>query len=103
MTHAVSWSTTCSVNRKPGLVDESPELSGASGTCFAGWLCDADLLAITSVVVVPVDLPMLEDILTDVLACRHANPERIGDDLRFAAAIYRAALDTGVMDDVVFN
>ena len=43
------------------------------------------------------------DILTDVLACRHANPERIGDDLRFAAAIYRAALDTGVMDDVVFN
>jgi hypothetical protein len=85
------------------LVDEGLELSGASGMCFAGRLCDADLFVITSGVVVPVDLPMLEDVLTDVLACRHADPERIGDDPRFAAAIYRAALDAGVMDDVVFN
>jgi hypothetical protein len=85
------------------LVDEGLELSGASGMCFAGRLCDADLFAITSGVVVPVDLPMLENVLTDVRACRHADPERIGDDPRFAAAIYRAALDAGVMDDVVFN
>jgi hypothetical protein len=46
---------------------------------------------------------MLEDVLTDVLACRHADPERIGDDPRIAAAIYRAALDAEVMDDVAFN
>jgi hypothetical protein len=82
------------------LVDEVLELSGM---CFAGRLCDADLFAVTGGVVVPVDLPMLEDVLTDVLACRHADPERIGGDPRFAAAIYRAALDAGVMDDVVFN
>jgi hypothetical protein len=79
------------------------ELSGVSGMCFAGRLCDADLFAITSGVVVPVDLPMLEDVLTDVLACRHADAERMGDDPRFAAAIYRAVLDAGDMDDVVFN
>ena len=85
------------------LVDESLELSVASGMCFAGPLCGADLFAITGGVVVPVDLPMLEDVLTDVLACRHADIERIGGDPRFAAAIYRAALDAGVMDDVVFN
>jgi hypothetical protein len=85
------------------LVDEGLELSGASGMCFASRLCDADLFAITSGVVVPVDLPMLEDVLTDVLACRHADPERVSDDPRFAAAIYRAALNAGVMDDVVFN
>jgi hypothetical protein len=90
--HAEAW-----------LVDEGLESSGASGMCFAGRLCDADLFAIISGVVVPVDLPMLEDVLTDVLACRHADPERIGGDPRFAAAIYRAALDAGVMDDVVFN
>jgi hypothetical protein len=71
--------------------------------CFAGRLCDADPFAITSGVVVPVDRPMLEDVLSDILACRRAEPERIGDDPRFAAAIYRAALDTGVLDDVVFN
>ena len=85
------------------LVDEGLELSGASGMCFAGRLCDTDLFAITSGVVVPVDLPMLEDVLTDVPACRHSDQEHIGDDPRFAAAIYRAALDAGVMDDVVFN
>jgi|SRR6516165_2164793 len=85
------------------LVDESLERSGASGMCFAGRLCDADPFAITSGVVVPVDRPMLEDVLSDILACRRAEPERIGDDPRFAAAIYRAALDTGVLDDVVFN
>jgi len=82
------------------LVDEVLELSGM---CFAGPLCGADLFAITGGVVVPVDLPMLEDVLTDVLACRHADIERIGGDPRFAAAIYHAALDAGVMDDVVFN
>ena len=82
------------------LVDEVLELSGM---CFAGPLCGADLFAITGGVVVPVDLPMLEDVLTDVLARRHADPERIGDDPRFAAAIYRAAFDAGIMDDVVFN
>src|SRR6516165_6843448 len=85
------------------LVDESLERSGASGMCFAGRLCDADPFAITSGVVVPVDQPMLEDVLSDILACRRAEPERIGDDPRFAAAIYRAALDTGVLDAVVFN
>ena len=62
---------------------------------FAGLLCDADLFAITSGAVVPVDLPMLEDVLTDVLACRHSDPEHIGDELRFAVPIYRDALDAG--------
>jgi hypothetical protein len=71
--------------------------------CFAGRLCDADLFAITSGIAIPVDRPMLEDVLSDIHACRHADPERIGDDPRFATAIYRAALDTGVFDDVVFN
>jgi hypothetical protein len=42
-------------------------------------------------------------VLTDVLACRHGDPERVGVDSRFAAAIYRAALDAGVMNQVVFD
>lgn len=85
------------------LVDEGLELSGKVGTCFASRLCDADQFAITSGVIVPVDRRMLEDVLTDVLTCRHSDPDCVGDDPRFASAIYRAALDCGAMEDVVFN
>jgi hypothetical protein len=35
---------------------------------------------------------MTEDVVTDALACRHPDPERVGDDPCFATAIYRAAL-----------
>jgi hypothetical protein len=41
--------------------------------------------------------------LTDALACRHADPDQVGDDPHFAVAIYRAALDCGIMDRVAFN
>jgi hypothetical protein len=85
------------------LVDENLEVSGASGMCFAGRLCDADSFSITSGVIVPVDRPLLDDVLTDPIACRHADPQRVGDDPRFAAAIYRAALDSCIMNDVVFS
>jgi hypothetical protein len=85
------------------LVDEGLEVSGATGMCFASRLCDADVFAITSGVIVPIDRSMLEDVLSDVLACRHSDPKRVGDDPRFASAIYRAALDRGTMEEVVFN
>jgi hypothetical protein len=85
------------------LIDEGLEVSGTAGMCFASRLCDVDQFAITSGVIVPVDRSMLEDVLTDVLACRHADPKRVGDDPRFASAIYRAALDGGIMEDVVFT
>jgi hypothetical protein len=34
--------------------------------------------------------------------CR-VDPQRVGDEPRFAAAIYRAALDDGIMQRVAFN
>jgi hypothetical protein len=85
------------------LVDEALELSGAAGICFASRLCEADQFAMTSGVVVPVDLPILQDVLTDGLACRYTDPALVGDDPRFATAVYRAAIDAGVIDDVVFT
>ncbi len=78
-------------------------MSDAAGMCFAARLCDADQFAITSGVVIPVDRPMLEDVLTNPLACRHGDPQRVGDDPQFATAIYRTALDSGILDDVVFD
>jgi hypothetical protein len=85
------------------LVDEGLEASGPPGMCFASRLHDADVFAITSGVIVPVDRSMLKDVLSDVVACRHSDPKRVGDDPRFASAIYRAALDCGIMEEVVFN
>lgn len=85
------------------LVDEGLEASAQNGMCFASRLCEADGFAITSGVIVPVDGHMTEGVLTDALACRHPDPERVGDDPRFATAIYRAALDSGIMEHVAFN
>jgi hypothetical protein len=84
------------------LVDEGLEKSGAAGMCFASRVYEPDQFAMTSGVIVPVDRPLLEEVLTDGRACRHADPERIADDPRFAAAIYRAAVEAGLMDRVAF-
>jgi hypothetical protein len=37
------------------------------------------------------------------LASCRVGPQRVGDEPRFAAAIYRAALDDGTMQRVAFN
>ena len=60
-----------------------------------------DQFAMTSGVIVPVDRPMLEEVLTDGRACRHEDPARVADDPRFARAIYRVALEAGLMEKVV--
>ncbi|MEO8715115.1 MAG: hypothetical protein ABI369_08890 [Acetobacteraceae bacterium] len=85
------------------LVDEGLEASAQDGLCFASRLYDVDNFAVTSGVVVPVDRDIVEDALADPLSCRHSDPERVGDDPRFAAAIYRAAIDDGIMERVAFN
>lgn len=84
------------------LVDEGLEMSGVSGGCFAARLYYADQYAITSGAIAPVDRSVLQDALNDGLACRRADPARVADDPRFAAAIYRAAMNNGIMENVVF-
>ena len=46
---------------------------------------------------------MIEQVLTDNLAFCRIAPQRVRDEPRFAAAIYRAALDDGIMRRVAFN
>jgi hypothetical protein len=60
----------------------------------------------TAGVVVPVDLELLDGISTDLLtllALQHTEPAHLADDPSFATAIYHAAIDQGVMDQVVFE
>ncbi len=85
------------------LIDEGLEACVADGFCFASRLYDIDSFAVTCGVVVPVDRDIIEDALADPLICRHPDLEPLGDDPRFAAAIYRAAIDDGVMERVVYN
>jgi len=88
------------------LVDESLEATATNGTAFASRLCNPESFAMTSGVVVPLDGDMLDEISADflnLLGSHHIQPARLADDSRFATAIYRAAIDQGVMADVVFE
>lgn len=85
------------------LVDEALTACAEPGLTFAGRLCWPADFAMTCGVVVPIGRGMLEDVLLDNLEwLRHGDPRRLADDPRLAVAIYRAALDIGIMDRVVF-
>jgi hypothetical protein len=85
------------------LVDEALAATARHGMCFAGRLCNAGQFAITNGVMVPVHGPMIEQVLTGNLASCRVGPQPVGDEPRFAAAIYRAAIDDGIMHRVAFN
>jgi hypothetical protein len=52
---------------------------------------------------VPVNHDLLEEVVLNTLAWRRGDPERAGQDPRFALAIYRAALDSGIMSRVAYE
>ena len=85
------------------LVDEGLAATARHGMCFASRLCEVGQFAITNGVMVPVHGPMIEQVLADTLASCRVGPLRVGDEPRFAAAIYRAAIDDGLMHRVAFN
>jgi hypothetical protein len=82
------------------LVDEQLEASAPEDLSFAGRICKPDRFAMSCGVVVPVYREMMEEVALDMLAQRRGDPERVSQDPRFALAIYRAAIDHGVLNDV---
>lgn len=82
------------------LVDEQLETSAPEGLCFAGRLCQPDDFAMSCGVVVPVHRELLEEVTLDMLAWRRGDPERVAEDPRFAIAIYRAAIESGILNNV---
>ena len=82
------------------LVDEQLETSAPEGLCFAGRICQPDDFAMSCGVVVPVYRELLEGVTLDMLAWRRGDPERVAEDPRFALAIYRAAIDSGILNNV---
>ncbi len=86
------------------LVDEALAVSARPGLSFASRLCWAAEFAMTCGIVVPVDAEFLEEVILDNVAwLRRADRQQLANDPRFAAAIYRTALNEGIMDNVVFR
>lgn len=82
------------------LMDEGIEHAAPDGGIFAGRLFDAGAFAMTCGIYVPVGEAMMEGLLRDPHALRRADPAQAADDPRFAAALYRAAVETGALDGV---
>lgn len=85
------------------LVDEKLEASAPENMAFAGRVCEPDSFAMTCGVIVPVTRDLIEAVTLDTLAWRHTDPGQVAQDPRFATAIYRAALDSGIMDHVAYE
>lgn len=86
------------------LVDQGLTRSADPGMTVASRLCWPAEFAMTCGVIVPVDAKLIEDALYDSTAwLSDADPQRLADDPRFAAAIYRNAIHTGIMENVVYQ
>jgi hypothetical protein len=91
-------------DKETWLVDESLAENAGTGLTFAARLCRPAAFAMTCGVVVPVDAELVEDTLFDNVGfSHHTEPKQLADDRRFAAAIYRNALNAGIMEHVVFR
>jgi hypothetical protein len=82
------------------LVDEQLEASASEGLSFAGRICEPDRFAMSCGVIVPVYREMIEEVALEMLAQRRGDPEHVAQDPRFAIAIYRAAIDHGILNNV---
>ena len=82
------------------LMDEQLEASAPEDRSFAGRICEPDHCAMSCGVVVPVYRELIEEVALDMLAWRRGEPERVAQDPRFALAIYRAAIDSGILNNV---
>lgn len=86
------------------LVDEALTQNAQLGLTFASRLFWPAAFAMTCGVVVPVDAELLESTLLDSAGLsHHPGPTQLANDPRFAAAIYRKAINAGTMDGVIFR
>ena len=85
------------------LVDQGLESSFSDGYMLATRLFTPECFAMTAGVNVPIARAMLEAVLDEVPQVRRKTPADGSDDRRFAEAIYRFALASGVMDRVTYQ
>ena len=85
------------------LVDEGLERSLPDGAALATRLCTPEGFAMTAGVLVPLDIELIEDAIVDTPQLLRNRREELIDDRRFAEAIYRVALASGLMEQVAYQ
>jgi hypothetical protein len=84
------------------LVDEGLESSLPDGAALATRLYTPEGFAMTAGVVVPLDVELMEDAIADTPQLLRNRRDELIDDRRFAEAIYRVALASGLMEQVAY-
>ena len=85
------------------LVDVGLESSLPDGVALATRLYTPDGFAMTAGVLVPFDIELIEDAIADTPQLLRNRREGLIDDRRFAESIYRVALSSGLMEQVVYQ
>jgi len=85
------------------LVDEALESSLLDEAMLATRLYSLDDFTMTAGVIVPLDMELIEDAIVETPQLLRKMPKEAIDDRRFAEAIYRAAVVSGIMDQVGYQ
>ena len=85
------------------LVDEGLESSLPDGAALATRLFTPEGFAMTAGVLVPLDIELIEYAIADTPQLLRNRREELIDDRRFAEAIYRVALASGLMEQVAYQ
>lgn len=85
------------------LMDENMESTAPDGMVFASRLYEPESFAMTSGVIVPVTPDVIEEVKLTAPALDRGEPDQVARNPRYAAAIYRAAIESGVMNRVAYR
>jgi hypothetical protein len=85
------------------LVDESLESSLPDGAVLATRLYTLESFTMTAGVLVPLDIELIEYAIADTPQLLRKGQEEVINDRRFAEAIYRAAVVSGIMEQVAYQ
>ena len=85
------------------MVDEGLESSLPDGAALATRHFTPEGFAMTAGVLVPLDSELIENAVADTPQLLRKPPDEVIDDRRFAEAIYRAALASGMMEQVAYQ
>jgi hypothetical protein len=89
--------------REIWLVDRAMERTASEAASFAMRIHRPDAFAISAGVIVPLNRLMMTAVLDKVLPLWESRRDRFAGDRRFATAIYRSAIELGVMERVRFE